>query len=192
MSTVTEPQQTLLDDSVPSGDILYEMVDGKLVEKDVSAYAAWIATFLSASLHHFCRENRAGTIATELVFILNASRKLRRRPDVAFVSPEKWPVDQPPPPTGDWDLIPDIAIEITSPHDTFAKVTRKVREYFQHGVTEVWVIIPEGQFVQVHRSANDITTFGPGDEIRSEMISDWSMPVVELLPHELEAETDDR
>ncbi len=130
-------------------------------------------------------------MTTELVFILSAARKLRRRPDVAFISPEKWPVDQPPPPTGDWELIPDLAIEITSPHDTISKVTGKVREYFRHGVTEVWVIIPEGQLVQVHRSPNDITTFGPDEKVSSVMIPGWSIPVVELLPHELEAEIDE-
>ncbi len=47
MSTVTEPHTTRHDDSLPGGDILYEMVDGKLVEKDVSVYAAWIALLLS-------------------------------------------------------------------------------------------------------------------------------------------------
>lgn len=191
MSTVIEPQQTLQDDSLPSGDILYEMVDGTLVEKDVSAYAAWVAMLLGRRLANFCERHPVGTVTTELVFILDSDQKLRRRPDVAFVSAEKWPVDQPPPPTGDWDLIPDIAIEITNPNDGIAKVMRKVKEYFRYGVTEVWVIIPEGQVVQVYRSLNDVTSFGAGNEIRSEMLPGWSMSVSELLPHVLEAEVDD-
>ena len=191
MSTVIDTQQTQQDDALPRGDILYEMVDGKLVEKNVSAYAAWIALLLSRRLADFCEQNRVGTVTTELVYILNAARKLRRRPDVAFVSPEKWPVGQPPPPAGDWELIPDIAIEITSPNDSVSKVTGKVNEYLHCGVTEVWVIIPEGQFVQIHRSPNDITTYGPGQDVKSELLPGWSMPVAELLPHELKAELDE-
>ncbi len=191
MSTVLTTQQSARDDGVPTGDVLYEMVNGKLVEKNVSAYAAWIALLLGRRLATYCDEHGLGTVTTELVFILDSKRRLRRRPDVGFVSPQKWPVDKPPPPSGDWELIPDIAIEVTSPHDSIAKVMSKTREYFRHGVTEVWIIIPEGQIVQVYRSVSNLTSFGPGDQISSEMIPGWSMPVVELLPHELEAETED-
>ncbi len=191
MSTVLTTQQPAQDDSVPTGDVLYEMVNGKLVEKDVSTYAVWIANLLKEHLDPFLQQAALGKILVENVFILDSRRKLRRRPDVAIVLAEKWPVDTPPPPTGDWELIPDIAIEVTSPHDSIAKVMGKTREYFRHGVTEVWVIIPEGRIVQVYRSVSDLTSFGPGDKIRSEMIPGWSMPVVELLPHALEAEIDE-
>ncbi len=191
MSTGVELERALIDDSLPSGDVLYELVNGKLVEKDVSAYAAWITALLSRHLANVGDDNRLGLVTTETVFILDSTRRLRRRPDVAFVSAEKWPPTAPPPPTGEWDLIPDIAIEITSPHDGIAKVMRKVREYFQYGVREVWVVNPEARVVQVSRSVNDLHTYSAGDDVRSDMIPGWSLPVSELLPHEIDVEADE-
>ncbi|MBX3437043.1 MAG: Uma2 family endonuclease [Planctomycetaceae bacterium] len=191
MTAVVEPGRRQSDDSLPSDVVLYEMVDGKLAEKEVSAYAAWIILFLGRRLASFCEEPRIGTVTTELVFILDSRRNLRRRPDVAIVGPEKWPLDQPPPPTGDWDLVPNLTVEITSPHDSIAKVMRKVRDYFRHGVTEVWVVIPERQVVQVYRSISDGRTYGVEDVVTSDLLPGWSMPVAELLPHDLEPEFDE-
>jgi Uma2 family endonuclease len=46
---------------------------------------------------------------------------------VAFVSAEKWPVGQPPPGSGDWDIVPELAVEVLSPSNTYEAVIRKLR-----------------------------------------------------------------
>lgn len=191
MSTLTRQPSFQADNSLPNGDILYEMVDGQLVEKDVSTYAVWIANLLKDFLGPYCREAKIGTVLVENVFVLDAKRQLRRRPDVAVVLQEAWPVDQPPPPTGDWELIPGIAVEVISPNDTFVNVTRKVEEYFRYGVREVWVVIPEARIVRIHHATDDYTTFQADESFRSDLISGWSMSVAQLLPHRLEADIDE-
>jgi Uma2 family endonuclease len=79
-------------------------------------------------------------------------RDIRRRPDVAFVSAQKWPLDQPLPETGDWEVIPDLAVEVVSPNDVFQDVLKKMAEYFRLGVRQVWIIIPSHRQIYCYDS----------------------------------------
>src|SRR5689334_10528703 len=72
-------------------DGLYELVDGKIVEKIVGAQQAEIASILDQTMGPFSRAHRLGRVISEMVFRIDAARNLQRRPDVAFVSDAKWP-----------------------------------------------------------------------------------------------------
>lgn len=85
-----------------------------------------------------------------MLFILDVTRDLRRRPDVAFVSAERWPLSHTFPETGDWNVVPDLAVEVLSPPDVVKDVLAKLREYFHYGVQVVWVIAPEEQQVYAY------------------------------------------
>lgn len=77
-----------------NNDSLYEIVNGQRVElPSVSIYATRIATRLTGRLDPFVDEQHLGTLVTEGLFILDAERNLRRRPDIAFVSARRWPLD---------------------------------------------------------------------------------------------------
>ncbi len=89
----------------------------------------------------FLKQHRLGHAAVESMFTLVHDPETKRRPDVAFVSAERWPLDRPWP-TGDWDVTPDLAVEVVSPNDSMYAVRLKVQEYFDAGVREVWVIMP--------------------------------------------------
>lgn len=130
-------------------DALYEVVDGRVVEKHVSTLALWIATELSAILRNHVQSQRLGWLGAEMIFVLDPEERLIRRPDVAFVSAERWPLDRPLPYDGDWAIAPDLAIEIVSRSNSANELSRKRNEYFQHGVREVWVIFPEERQVEV-------------------------------------------
>src|SRR5207249_9139187 len=108
---------------------LYEIVNGQKVElPPMSIYASLIAFQIGYILQAWSIQRRLGTVVVEALFILDAARNIRRRPDVAFVSAEKWPIDKPVPESGDWELIPDLAIEVISPNDLFQDVIGKMQE----------------------------------------------------------------
>src|SRR5439155_27091899 len=120
-------------------EALYEVVDGQRVElPPMSSYATWIASRLQTRLDSFAELRKLGTVVDEMLFIFDAQRDIRRRPDVAFVSAARWPLDQPVPKTGDWEVVPDLAIEVISPNDTMEAVIAKLTEYFRFGVKQVW------------------------------------------------------
>ena len=130
---------------------LYEIVNGQRVDiPPTSAYATWLASCLHGRLGPYTEDNGLGTSVAEMLFVLDAEHNLRRRPDVAFVSTARWPLDRALPETGDWDVVPDLTRQVISPNDVFKNVLAKVREYFHYGVQVVWVIAPEERQVYVY------------------------------------------
>jgi Uma2 family endonuclease len=130
---------------------LYEIVNGQKVElPPMSIFATWITSRLQSRLDPYAEAHGLGTVVTEGLFILDRVRDLRRRPDLAFVSAAKWPLDRPLPETGDWEMVPDLAVEVISPNDVFEDVLAKMEEYFRLGVGQVWIISPARRLVYVY------------------------------------------
>jgi Uma2 family endonuclease len=164
-------------------EALYEVVNGHRVElPPMSAYATWIASRLGQRLGPFTETHRLGTVVTEMLFIIDPERDVRRRPDVAFVAADHWPLDRDLPATGDWAVVPDLAVEVVSPHDLFKDVMAKVREYFQAGARQVWVILPEERHVYVYTSPTQVRTLTPADELDGgTLLPGWRLPVAHLF-----------
>src|SRR5437899_12541857 len=104
-----------------------------------------MATGVGGKQDAFPVERLLGTVLIEGLFILDSEGDLRRRPDVAFVSAERWPLDRPIPEDGDWEVIPDLAIEVTSTYDLWDGVLAKMHEYFDKGVRQVWIVVQKRQ-----------------------------------------------
>jgi Uma2 family endonuclease len=164
---------------------LYEIVNGQRVDlPPMSAYATWIASCLHGLLWSYAREKGLGTSVGEMLFVLDAEPKLRRRPDVAFVSTARWPLDRALPITGDWDVVPDLAVEVISPNDVFKDVLAKVREYFHYGVQVVWVVAPEEQQVYVYDSPTHVRILTGQDELTGgEVVLGFRLPLGQLFQH---------
>lgn len=161
---------------------LYEVLYGRIVEKPMSALAAWIATRLATRLDRFTQEHQLGNVVSEMLFILHAKRNLRRRPDVAFVSVDRWPLDKLPPFDEDWAVSPSLAIEVVSPGNTFNGLLAKIREYFRHGVIEVWILSPEERLIYVYRSPTAVRILEAGDTLSTGLIPGWSASIADLIP----------
>lgn len=162
---------------------LYEIVNGQRVDLEpMSAYATWLASRLQNRLGPYAEDKGLGTSVTEMLFVLAPEHDLRRRPDVAFVSTTRWPLDRALPGTGDWDVVPDLAVEVISPNDVFKDVLAKLREYFRHGVQVVWVIAPEEQQVYVYDSSTHVHILTIQDELTGgEVVPGFRMPLVYLF-----------
>jgi len=162
---------------------LYEIVNGQRVElPPMSAYATWLASRLHGRLGPYTEDKGLGTSVTEMLFVLDAEHDRRRRPDVAFVSTVRWPLDQALPMTGDWNVVPDLAVEVLSPNDVFKDVLAKVREYFHYGVQVVWVIAPEEQQVYVYDSPTQVRILTGQEELTGgEVVPGFRMPLGQLF-----------
>lgn len=164
-------------------EALYEIVDGQYLDlTPMSAYATWIASRLGQRLGPFVDEHALGTVVTEMLFVLDSRRNLRRRPDVAFVSTQRWPISRSLPESGDWDIVPDLAVEVVSPTDEFSDVVAKLREYFEYGVRRVWVILPEQRQVYVYDSPTTVRILSAGDSLPGgEILPGFSIPLASLF-----------
>ena len=126
-----------------SEDALYEVVDGQVVEKLMGAYEVWVASRLIRLLNTSNVANELGQVVSELLFVIDRTRDLKRRPDLAFISFERWARDRPIPDEDAWDVVPDLVVEVISRSNTAVDVHTKIREYFNAGVRLVWVIYPK-------------------------------------------------
>jgi Uma2 family endonuclease len=145
---------------------LYEIVNGVKVElPSTGAFASWVTLQFAFLLQTFVGQRALGTIVMETLFILDAVRDTRCRPDIAFVSAQKWSPDRPPPETGDWEVIPDVAVEVVSPNDLAKDVLSKMREYFRLGVQQVWIVYPLDQELYVYDSPTTPRVFSATDEL---------------------------
>jgi Uma2 family endonuclease len=180
------PPPTAIAPIIPD-DMLYEVVDGQVVEKKMSARETEIASILVGMLTPYLRTNRLGKVVGEMLFRINLENDLRRRPDVAFVSHARWPFNRRVPDVPVWDMVPDLAIEVVSPSNTAFAVHRKIHDYFKAGVTRVWVVYPEQAEVYIYSTPQQIQVVGVGQELDGgDLLPGFRLPVAVLLEDEPE------
>lgn len=163
----------------------YEEIDGvRVAFPPMSAYASRIASRLLIELNAFAHQHNLGEAVSETLFRLPLPRRRNRRPDVAFVSYERWPADRPMRPDDKvWDVVPDLVVEVVSPTDRAQEVVVKLSEYFEAGVRVVWLIYPRPGLVYVHNSATAVEVRGRTDELSGqEFLPGFSLPLARLFP----------
>jgi len=179
MSSALEANVTSLRDD----DSLYEIVNGQRVElPPMGIDSTLVANNLYGEMFIYLKKNKVGRAVSDALFILEEEPLQKRRPDVAFVSTDRWPLDRPIPTEGDWDVVPDVAIEVISPHDIFNNVLTKVGEYFDFGVETVCVIAPIDQSVYIYESADRVRLLGRNDVLElPKHLPGWSLPLKQLF-----------
>jgi Uma2 family endonuclease len=159
----------------------YEIIDGVRVEREpMGAFETVLASWLCYLLNGFAAGKKLGLAVSEVLFVLNAARNLKRRPDVAFVSYGRWPtsvVAREPA----WDVVPDLAIEIVSPTNLAEEIDRKITDYFQAQVRLVWVLYPDSGRVYVYQSPTHVSILKRTDTLDGgEVLPDFRLPIVGL------------
>ena len=141
----------------PPDDILYEVVDGQILElPPMGAYESELAFSLALALEQVVHAQRLGKVVVEMLFRIDAARNLKRRPDVAFVSSTRWPYGKRVPRGEAWDMIPNLAVEVVSTSNTGDEILTKLADYFRTGTELVWVVYPSVRQVYVYSSTTDV------------------------------------
>lgn len=163
---VAEPLP-VVEPALETDDNRYEIIDGRRVElPPMSLYANWISFEIASEIRSFAKANNLGIALTEALFHLALTIDRNRRPDVAFVSYERWPKER-----GislrvnAWDVVPDLAIEVVSPTDLVEELMEKLEEYFQAGVRLVWVIYPKQRLLFIYDSLTTVRGLTHTDEV---------------------------
>lgn len=131
-------------------DKRYELDEGELIEMRRPAYKHnRVLKNLVFELESYFRENKFGEVLlSENLYALSAST--RRSPDVAVILGDRREElkDAKVIP-----IIPEIAAEVLSPSETPRMIHRKLKQYFEAGVKEVWLIDPDSQEIEIWRGA---------------------------------------
>jgi Uma2 family endonuclease len=146
----------------------YEFVAGQVLENPaMGAQESILASFLQGLMDPIARLNRLGRVVTETLFLIDAARNLKRRPDLALVSNQRWPLRRRVPRTDAWDVVPDLAVEVIGQTNTADQVLVKIDEYSQAGVQMVWVVYPGSSKVYVYDSPTRVRVLQLGDELEA-------------------------
>jgi Uma2 family endonuclease len=170
-------------------DDLYEVVDGKRIQLSNSPYGAWLVSLLAGPLGNFVCARRLGWTTCHALFHCPAPINRDRRPDVAFVSYDRWPKTKPLPSTDPWNVVPNLATEVVSPNDKVDEMEQKIAEYFRAGVELVWVVHPTLSKIHVYSSPTQpIVILNVGDVLEGgTVVPGFRLPLAELFTETTDA-----
>jgi len=159
----------------------YEVIDGIRVEREpMGAFETVLASWLCSLLNNFAMGKKLGVAVSEVLFILNAQRNLRRRPDAAFVSYTRWPTPVMARESA-WNVVPDLAGEMVSPSNLAEEIDSKITDYFQSGVRLVWVFYPDSGRVYVYQSPTQVSILERTDTLDGgEGLPGFQLPMAQL------------
>jgi Uma2 family endonuclease len=162
-------------------DALFEIVDGRRVEKVMSVYANFLALALFVRLNRYAEQTKTGRALLEIMFDLPRVNQ-ERRPDVSYLRFETWPKERPLPTGDSLPIAPDLAVEVISPSNQWEAAMRKVREYFQAGVKLVWIILPRERLIYVHEGRTDVRLLSENEELTGGgVLPGFSVLIAELF-----------
>jgi Uma2 family endonuclease len=168
--------------AVPA-ETLYEVVDGQVVEVVVGALQVFIASRLQSLLDGFVSGQGLGCVVTEMLFDLTAQTGRKRRPDVAFVSYQRWPRDREIPDEEAWGVVPVLAVEVVSRTNQLEDVIAKTKEYFRAGVQRVWVVLPVAQEVYVYDAPAKVSIVTRSESLVGDpTLPGFTLPLSLLFP----------
>ena len=194
MSVMLEsPPQSAARPRVTAGELLtmpdgkdFELVNGELVERNMSWESERIGSNVSGLLWGHCREHDCGEVngsnagyqCYEDVFPDDPDRL--RKPDVSYISLDRLPKE--PMVKGHCPIVPDLAVEVVSPNDLSEEVEEKVDEYLRAGVRVVWIVYPQTKLIRVHRANGTVQDLHLHDELSGEdVIPGFRCPVSEVF-----------
>ena len=156
----------------------------------MGAYEVRLATVLALHVENFARQHRLGRAVQEMLFDLGATIQRKRRPDVAFVSYDRWPQQQRVPHTEAWEVVPNLAVEVVSRTDRADDLMNKIAEYFRAGVEGVWVVFPSQEQIHVYESPTSVRILTRADALRGEpVLPHFQLPVAALFDEVEETES---
>ena len=168
----------------PGGDDRYlELINGELIEMaPPNSIHAWLAPEISRLISNYAIPRKLGFTLSEGGFSPADDRSTLLAPDIAFVRTERMPIPFPKP---FFDFMPDLAIEVKSPSNSYPELRRKARIYLSSGATLVWIIDREQQSAEVWRVDEDGGFESETVTIQGVLRGEGVLPGFELPMHEL-------
>jgi Uma2 family endonuclease len=160
-------------------DKRYELDEGALIEMTKPAYKHnRVLRKLHTKLDNFLEERGLGELMDSENLYAIAPRT-RLAPDLAVIlgdrSKELEHATVIP-------IIPEIAIEILSPHEQARRIHRKLKQYFEAGVKEIWVLDPGTGTAEIW-TAPSLTyrDLSASDSLSSPLLPGFDVPLATLF-----------
>ncbi len=166
-----------LPSELPSGPILYELDNGRLIVVPPPGYVhgAVVGNLIAALKYQGEFKGLGKACSGDVGIVLWRSPDRLVGADAVFVANRSLPIRRSS--EGYLETIPDLAVEVRSKNDSAPAVQRKVDDYLTAGVQVVWVVDPAARTVTVHRRNEEAKVYHEQDTLTLEDI----IPGFELL-----------
>ena len=143
-----------------------ELVEGELVPMSPANIEHGRITYRVGFLigQYVYREKLGDMYAAETGFILQRDPDTVRAPDVAFMAHERLHAIEKQT-SGFGEIIPDLVVEVVSPHDTASEIQMKVKDYLEAGVQLIWVVDPQTEMVTEYKPSGRMQLLNLQDEL---------------------------
>ena len=158
-------------ESLMPDDAYYEVVDGEVYRMPNNGMEHGVRGMrLAAPLTMYIyRHNLGEVLHPDTRYVLAEDEEGIRRmrgPDLSFIRRERMPL--PPYPPGFVRLIPDLIVEVRSPHDTFSELRRRINDFLEAGTRLAWLVGPLKRTVTVFAPDREPRTLDAAAELDGE------------------------
>jgi Uma2 family endonuclease len=160
----------------------YELVGGRLVEKNLGLEASAVVVNLLTLLRTHVKAHRLGHVLEgESGYQIFSEEPNRvRKPDGSFIAHGRLPDERLP--RGHCRIPPDLVVEVVSPNDLAEEVNQKATEYLGADVRLLWVVYPGTKTVHVFRRGGGAAWLTAADELSGEdVVAGFSCRVAEVF-----------
>ncbi|OUL21715.1 hypothetical protein BV372_31545 [Nostoc sp. T09] len=138
--------------ALPEGDINYEFVDGFAVAKVSPKFFHSALQRALLFLIYAWSKGKGRTVAEWAILLKRQGKDWAPVPDLTYISyerlPKSWQRNEACP------VPPELVIEIISPDQMMKEFEEKAKDYFEAGVSRVWVVDPEAMSMRVFLSVD--------------------------------------
>jgi Uma2 family endonuclease len=168
---------------------LYENINGQIVQKpELSAYEIEIACLFLEEIGPYARSNGLGRAVYEMLFRIAPDGTRDLRPDVAFISHRRWPIERRAPRTNAWEVVPDLVVEVLSPFNKALEDAAKIEDFLRAGVLQVWVVYPDLAKVYVYDSPTSVAILARNETLYGgAVLPGFRLPLATLFGPEQDA-----
>lgn len=173
MLTAAPPKRYTPDDLLQMADAGkgYELVDGKLVELNVSSLSSLVAGEIFGRIRDYVKARKLGWVfpeGTSFQCFRDKPNKVRRA-DASFIRLDRLTAEQVAA-EGHCTVVPDLVVEVVSPNDLADKVTENRLEWQRAGAQLVWIVHPVEQIVDAYRGDGAVAQYQAVDTLAAEPV----------------------
>lgn len=163
-----------------NADRHFELIDGEIVEKPMPTQEhGRIVMRFGSRLHVFVEDHNLGYVEVEVRYRTSDDDTNTRQPDLSFFAEPNTPAIK----RGPVMRLPDLALEVKSPDDTFIKMREKAIYYLKNGTRLVLLLFPDRQQIEIHTSDNPVRTLGIEDTLDGgDVLPGFTIAVKDIFP----------
>ena len=159
-----------------------ELINGRLVRKSMGAQSSWIQSELGYALKQHARKHKLGYVFESECPYSCFPHKFEqvRKPDISFIRTGRLPNGEIP--EGNCPIVPDLVIEVLSPHEKTRLLNSKIEDFESVGVPMIWIVDSVRRRVQVRRADGSIRELKNDDILTGEdVLPGFEIPVRDLF-----------